>query len=177
MKRSELEHVIRACSAIVEDNELVVVGSQAILGQFPLAPAELLLSLELDVYPRNKPELSIVIDGAIGEHSSFHHTFGYYAHGVSPETAVLPHSWESRLIPVRNENTRDATGWCLEAHDLAVSKVVAGRDKDRDFVAALLKHRMAEGSILKDRLLQLDLDKKRIHELEDRLKRWMAEPT
>jgi len=177
MKRSELEHVIRACSAIVGDNELVIVGSQAILGQFPSAPAELLLSLELDVYPRNKPELSIVIDGAIGEHSSFHHAFGYYAHGVSPETAVLPHGWESRLISVRNENTRDATGWCLEAHDLATSKLAAGREKDHDFVAALLKHRMADSSVLKTRLSQLELDKKRIQELEQRLSRLMTETT
>src|SRR6266496_567678 len=114
MKRSELEHIIRASSAIAEDKEIIAVGSQAILGQFPNAPAELLRSVELDVFPKNRPDRSIVIDGAIGEQSVFHHTFGYYAHGVGPETALLPVGWEQRLVVVRNENTGGATGLCLE---------------------------------------------------------------
>jgi hypothetical protein len=35
VKRHELEHVIRAASAITGAKEIVVIGSQAILGQFP----------------------------------------------------------------------------------------------------------------------------------------------
>ena len=46
MKRSELEHVIRASGAIADDDELIVIGSQSILGQYPDAPAELLVSME-----------------------------------------------------------------------------------------------------------------------------------
>ncbi|MGQ0752176.1 MAG: hypothetical protein ACT4PS_16750 [Betaproteobacteria bacterium] len=38
MKRSELEHLIRAAGRIAGDPEIVVIGSQAILGQFPDAP-------------------------------------------------------------------------------------------------------------------------------------------
>jgi hypothetical protein len=34
-------------------------------------------------------------------------------------------------------NTGGAVGWCLEAHDLAVSKLIAGRAKDLEFVAGL----------------------------------------
>lgn len=41
MKRDELEHVILAAANIVDD-EIVVVGSQAIPGQIPEAPAALL---------------------------------------------------------------------------------------------------------------------------------------
>src|SRR5438105_3220169 len=58
MTREQLEHVIRAAAAISGDDEIVVVGSQAILGQFPAAPAELCVSIEADVYPKNKPEHS-----------------------------------------------------------------------------------------------------------------------
>ena len=57
--------------AISGDNEIVVIGSQSILGSFPDAPAELLFSCEADVYPKNKPTLAILIDGAIGEESDF----------------------------------------------------------------------------------------------------------
>ena len=38
MKRSELEHLIRAAGSIANDAEIVIIGSQSILGQFPDAP-------------------------------------------------------------------------------------------------------------------------------------------
>lgn len=58
MKRSELEHVIRAAGSIAEDDSIVVIGSQSILGQFPDAPASLLVSAEADVFPLHRPELA-----------------------------------------------------------------------------------------------------------------------
>jgi hypothetical protein len=122
MRRSQLEHIIRAASSITGERDIVILGSQAILGQLPNAPDELLRSMEADVVPRNRPELSDLIDGSIGELSPFHHTFGYYAHGVGGETAVLSAGWKERLVPIANENTGGATGWCLEIHDLLLSK-------------------------------------------------------
>jgi hypothetical protein len=80
----------------------------------------------------------MLVDGAIGEDSGFYREFGFYVHGVGPETATLAPDWESRLVPVRNRNTRLCTGWCLDAHDLGASKLAAGREKDLEFVAALL---------------------------------------
>lgn len=101
MNRAQLEHVIRAASAIAQDDELVIIGSQAILGAHPDAPDELCLSADVDLYPRHKPELADLIEGSIGEISPFHESFGYYAQGVGPETAILPAGWEARLVPVR----------------------------------------------------------------------------
>ena len=49
MNRSQLEHVLRASGSISGCRELVVIGSQAILGAYPEAPAELLTSLEVDL--------------------------------------------------------------------------------------------------------------------------------
>ncbi|MDA8348362.1 MAG: hypothetical protein M0038_06110, partial [Pseudomonadota bacterium] len=82
MKRSELEHIIRAAGAIANDREVIVIGSQSVLGQFPDAPTALLVSAEADVFPKNHPELADLIDGSIGEGSSFHELYGYYAQGV-----------------------------------------------------------------------------------------------
>lgn len=96
MTRDQLEHLLRASAGVLRDRgvatsgELVVIGSQAILGQFPSAPLQLLRSMEADIYPYHAPEFADIIDGAIGEGSAFHDTFGYYAQGVGPETAVLP---------------------------------------------------------------------------------------
>ena len=58
MNRAQLEHVIRASAMIVEDDEIIVIGSQSVLGQFPDAPAEILVSVEADVFPKNRPERS-----------------------------------------------------------------------------------------------------------------------
>ena len=171
MNRAELEHVIRAASGITGQLDLVIVGSQAVLAQFPDAPAALLASMEADVYPRHRPDLSIQIDGAIGERSLFHETFGYYAHGVDETTAIVPSGWQDRLKAIRNENTGGATGWCLEVHDLAASKLVAGREKDADFVRLLLRHRMVEADALAGRVNALPLRPDRLAVVKDRLRR------
>lgn len=161
MNRAQLEHVIRASAAISGDDEIVVIGSQSILGQFPAPPPELCTSNEADVYPKNKPEMADVIDGAIGELSMFHDTFGYYAQGVAPETATLPRGWESRLFPVSNANTRGATGWCLEIHDLVLAKYAAGREKDHQFVVDALRHHLVKHDELLRRLMDLPVDEPR----------------
>lgn len=140
MTRDQLEHAIRAACDIADDEEVIIIGSQAILGQYPNAPDDLTQSEEVDLYPKNRPERAILVDGAIGEDSGFHEEFGFYVHGVGPETATLAPGWDQRLVPVRNRNTREHTGWCLEAHDLAASKLAAGREKDLDFVLALRRH-------------------------------------
>ena len=152
MMRHQLEHIIRASAGNTDTRDIVIIGSQSILGSYPDAPEELLVSMEADVYPKDAPDRSILIDGAIGELSVFHETFGYYAHGVDESTAVLPDGWESRLIKLENENTRGAVGWCLEVHDLAVSKLAAGREKDMDFVACMLRHRLIDADIVRARL-------------------------
>lgn len=174
MQRHQLEHIIRAASGITGAAELVIVGSQAILGQFANAPAELLTSLEADVFSLRSPAASDLIDGSIGEGSPFHTTFGYYAHGVGPDTAILPHGWRERLIPIRNENTGGGVGLCLEVHDLAVSKLVAGREKDLAYVSGLLRHRLAESPIIQARLESTILPGQTRELCEARLQRLLA---
>jgi len=158
MQRSDLEHLIRASGEIAADNEIIIIGSQAILGQFPDAPARLLSSMEADVYPRNYPEKADKVDGAIGEGSAFHELHGYYAQGVGERTAVLPKEWESRLVVVNNENTNGVIGYCLEVHDLAVSKLIAMRPKDLEFVQELVRHDMLDKKTMLRRLKQTDLE-------------------
>lgn len=154
MNRYQLEHVIRAAAGNANVRDIVVIGSQAVLGTHPDAPAQLRQSMEADVFPLDSPELSIVIDGAMGELSLFHETFGYYAHGVDESTAALPSGWKNRLVKIENENTMGARGWCLEVHDLAVSKLVAGREKDLDYVRALIGLGLAKLAILHQRLAE-----------------------
>ena len=140
MKRSQLEHIIRAAGAIAEESDIVVIGSQAILATVPSPPAELVQSIKADVFPLKHPERSGLIDGAIGESSDFHDTFGYYAQGVGPETATLPASWRTRLRKIAGPATHGVTGHCLDPHDLALAKYAAARPKDRDFNRVMIQN-------------------------------------
>ena len=123
MQRQQLEHIIRAAAAITGADLFVIIGSQAVLGQFPNAPADLLVSIEADVFSLRSERDSDLIDGSIGEGSPFHQTFGYYAHGVGADTAVLPTGWRERVVAIQNPNTGGGTGLCLEVHDLAIFKI------------------------------------------------------
>lgn len=58
MQRSELEHIIRASGDIAEDDEIIIVGSQSILGQFPDAPMRLLVSMEAELQDTERNRIS-----------------------------------------------------------------------------------------------------------------------
>lgn len=171
MKRSDLEHLIRAAGSIADDDQIVIIGSQSILGQFPDAPATLLYSAEADLFPLNRPERSDLIDGSIGEGSAFHQSFGYYAQGVDANTAVLPPGWRKRLVRVTNPNTQGVTGLCLEVHDLAISKYVAARKKDGDFTRELARQGMTDRDTLLDRLRTTELPAELKSIVEARIRR------
>lgn len=167
MNLRQLEHILRASGSITGCRELVVIGSQALLASFPEASQELLSSMKVDCYPLDDPAKADLIDGSIGELSPFHEMFGYYAHGVGPETAVLPAGWKSRLVRLENENTGGTIGWCLSPADLAVSKLLAGRAKDLDFARAMLKSGLVDPVLI--RSLVGELGPEQANRLSERL--------
>ena len=169
MTREELEHAIRAACDVVGDLEVWVFGSQSILGQFPDAPDALRMSVEVDMDPKNRPELVDQIDGALGEGSQFHQTYGFYVHGVSIKAAILPQGWERRTKKVRTAGTGNATGYCLEAHDLAASKLAAFRERDREFVRVLMREKLVDPN----RVVRLINLLKQPEEQRARLRQWV----
>jgi hypothetical protein len=158
MKRDELEHVLRAAGAITGVTTWVIVGSQAILGALPDAPPELLVSQEVDLYAPGDESASDLVDGSIGERSPFHDSFGYYGHGVGAETAVLPSRWRERALTIETPATGGVKAICPEPHDLAISKLVAWRDKDQDYVRTLIAHGIVDAGELRSRADELDPD-------------------
>lgn len=171
MRRSDLEHLIRAAGAISGSRRVIVIGSQAILGQFPVgAPARATLSMEADLLPIDAPEMSDMLTGALGELSTFHDTFGYFCDGVSLQTATLSDGWQARLIPIDNSNTNGFVGLCLEVHDLLLSKYVAGREKDREFCTAVVQAGLASRDVLRERLATMPLETA----TRERIERWLA---
>ncbi len=159
MRHEDLHHIVAAAAGIVGEEEFVIVGSQAILGSYPNAPESLLRSQEADMYPRNAPDKAIEIEGALGDGSHFQQTYGYYAHAVGPETAKAPTGWENRLVavevPSRVASTTKAIAFCLEPHDLILSKLAANRERDWDFAREALAAKLVDPAILFERVADL----------------------
>lgn len=172
MNREQFEHAVRAAGAILGEDEVLVIGSQAIHGSTdgPLPP-EAGRSVEVDVavFGDDDGSRADLVDGAIGEASMFHATFGYYAQGVVETTAVLPDGWRDRLVSFSSPGTSGVTARCLELHDLWISKAIAYRPRDREFCRALLRERMVDPEVLRERLAGVpDLTDER-RELVERL--------
>jgi hypothetical protein len=153
--REQLAHVLRAAAKIAEDADIVVIGSQAILGSYSHRdlPPETTLSMEVDIAFHNDPDETKAdkVDGAIGEGSRFHATHSYYGQGVAVTTAVLPAGWEERVVRFGRKDALPSQAVCIEAHDLVVAKLVAGREKDIDFAIALIKAELVDYGTLLDR--------------------------
>ena len=165
MRRDQLEHAIRTACQISEQPEVIVVGSQAILGTYDESelPAAATMSIEVDILPiadtnAETARLADLIEGVAGEFSPFEELHGFSIDGVDLETSVLPGGWRDRLVKVQNANTAAPTGeplftgWCLDKEDLCVAKLIAHREKDRNFVVALLEASLVNGDLMAVRL-------------------------
>lgn len=160
MKREQLEHVLRAAAQIAELRDIIVLGSQAILGSVAddELPLEATRSIEVDLAFPVDPggSRADAVDGAIGELSRFHQEFHYYPHGVELSTARLPIGWRDRLVVLDTANTKPGRGLCLEPHDLVASKLAAWRTKDREYARALIRSGLVDRSVLRERIGQLE---------------------
>lgn len=176
MRRTELEHVLRAASTVLGERNLLVIGSAAILGTYPesLLPPEATRSDEAGLASFDDPDgaKATRIDAAIGELSPFHSSFGYYGQGVDLTTATLAPGWRDRLVRHRNRATAPGAGLCLERHDCVASKLAAFREKDREFAAALIDARLVDRRIVMDRIRQIDDMNPRLRE---RILSWLKE--
>lgn len=174
MTREQLEHVLRAASRIADEAEVVVIGSQSILGSHPEEdlPLEATTSIEADVTFFDDPDdrKADLVDGAIGELSPFHETFGYYAQGVSIITAVLPRGWRDRIVRLDTPGTAPGHGLCLDPYDCVVAKLAAGRAKDTAFADALVQERLIDLDLLARRVEILDAH----HLVLQRIRDWIA---
>ena len=175
MNRDQLAHVLRAASNIVDDPNILVIGSQSLLASFDEdnLPVEATASMEVDLAYFDDPDdtKADTVDGAIGELSPFHATFGFYAQGVSVRTAVLPDGWRDRIIYWSTSMTGTAQAAFLEPHDCVVSKLVAFREKDLSFAAALISAGLVDIDTVRDRVDRLPgtLD----HRIPNRLHAWL----
>ena len=154
MNRKQFDHTVRAAGAILATDQVLIIGSQAVHGSTDAKIPEAERSIEVDIsaLKDDNGKKADLIDGSIGELSIFQETFGYYAQGVTPDTAILPSGWRNRLVTYESPATNGVKALCLELHDLWLSKAMANREKDREFCTALLDRNLVDRKILRTRV-------------------------
>jgi hypothetical protein len=135
-----------------------------VLGALEHPPAEMLGSIDVDLYPERDPGRASEIAEAFGLGSAFEAEHGYYADAVSPMLPTLPDGWHDRLIKVPFPSGVEA--WFLHPADAAVSKYVRGEPRDRDwlraglragiFTLAMIEYRMRETVMETDERLRAE---------------------
>ena len=158
MKKQQLDHVLRAAGRITGAKQFVIIGSQSLHGKYPDLADDIVRSAEVDLIAHRDPS-RIEWLNAIGQDSPFHEEFGYYADPVDENTAILPKGWKRRLVNLPPGDTEGVRGLCLDPHDLAIAKYVAGREKDRIFTRELAGRRIVN----RERLVAL-LDQTSVNE-------------
>jgi hypothetical protein len=156
MQRNKVDHVLRAAASITGHKAFVLIGSAALIARIKgPTPAGMLMTQEVDIYASdvdNVEELSDMIDGSIGQNSPFHTSFGFYADGVSPETAKMPSDWMDRATKYSSPACEGVTAIVPDENDLALAKLVAWREKDIDWLRAGVVHRILSLDVMESRL-------------------------
>ena len=159
---ADLHRAVRSIGRHFKTDTVIIIGSQAILIDWPDAPVAMRTSGEIDAYPGNIREWETSHPGALaseeinaifGWGSAFHGTHGFYIDGVDEDTAKLPPGWQERAVEITV--TDEATAIrviapCLD--DLMVSKLQRLSLKDQDFIRACHRTRPLDVALIETRL-------------------------
>lgn len=134
MRKLDLFELIRQINEISSDEKPIIVGSQAIHAFTENLPEIAKKSIECDfLLVGGKTDIRTEITKNLGVFSDFQLEHGFYADALGLATVVLPTGWRERLQPLLDENG-EIVAYCAEMHDIAVSKLIAGREKDFRFL-------------------------------------------
>ncbi len=142
MQKRQLFDLISRVSELTDIAEPIIVGSQSLFAITDSVPSIVSRSIEADfLLGPHGPEVMHKVGASLGMRSEFFDRQGYYADPLGMATVVLVPGWQDRLQPLKDE-AGQTVAHCLEIYDLAVSKLMAGRDKDMIFLCSLLDGRM-----------------------------------
>ena len=178
MKRTHLLKLLEAVRARVPLETMLIVGSQSAhaldRGDIPAVEA----SLEVDLLlVSGQFQYKALIQGEFGEESPYFRQHGLFVHPIGIGIVSLPSGWEARLQALRDESGR-LVARAVEIHDTLAAKIMAGREKDFDFLRQLLEWNLCDFGTFLERFLLLQSSPfanavpDRLSRLEARLQVW-----
>ncbi len=152
MRKSNLFELIREINATISNEKPIIVGSQAVhlVTNFP--PDIVQQSIECDfLFTSGKSEIRAEVNKKFGVFSQFQIEHGFYADALGLATVILPIGWQERLQSLRNNND-EIIAYVADITDVAVSKLIAGREKDFIFINDLLLQEILEIEVFAERI-------------------------
>lgn len=151
MNKQQLLELTSDVTTLIEDGIPIIVGSHSLYALTDSVPEIVRRSIEADfLLAAWGSEVMKAVDKELGFRSSYFETKGFYADSLGLATVVLVPGWQERLQPLVGEDGQ-VVARCLEVHDAAVSKLIAGREKDFIFIVCLLEGRYIEFPTLIER--------------------------
>ena len=158
MRLQSLNHLIEVVRAVARPQRIEILGSASLLPQHPElgAPGGVLertTDADFLLDPSNEA-IAESLQFAAGRDSAFMSQNGYYADILRPAMAeTLPAGWETRLHPVSGFDNVFA----LDPYDLALVKLMVGREKDLNLLRAMLQLKIVEPLRLRQHYQQTPL--------------------
>ncbi len=138
MRKSQLFELIKAVKFVAPEEIPIIVGSQAVHAAGRMIPEIVQQSIECDfLLTGGKSETRIAINKKLGVFSQYQIENGFYADALGLATVILPTGWRERLQSFEDESG-NVIAKVAEIYDIAVSKLIAGREKDFVFLKELL---------------------------------------
>ncbi|MGH9947027.1 MAG: DUF6036 family nucleotidyltransferase [Pyrinomonadaceae bacterium] len=154
------------------DNPPIIVGSQSFHAYSDHLPEIARKSVECDfMLSSSNFSKRPMIDLTLGIQSPYRVENGFFADALGLASVVLPDGWRDRLVPY-HDDSGNVIALCADKHDVAVSKFIAGRDKDLEFLASALASGLIEIKQLLERLEPAS-DKVENDVIPDRLERFI----
>ena len=151
MRLRSLKQLLSIVESVAQPDRIVIIGSASLLPGNPTLgesgqPLEASYDADLLLSPIDE-ELAAILGEAVGQQSLFTKRNGYYADILRPVIAeALPAGWETRLHPVAGYTNVFA----LDVYDLALVKLMVGREKDLNLLRALFRLGIIEPAHLRE---------------------------
>ncbi len=152
MQKSDLFELVRQIKQIAPEEIPIIVGSQAVHVITQILPEIVQQSIECDfLLASEKSETRAEINKKLGVFSSYQLEHGFYADALGLATVILPTGWQERLQKFEDENG-NVIAYVAEIHDIAISKLIAGREKDFLFLKELFVREFIEIDVFLERV-------------------------
>lgn len=184
----QIETLLNEASRLSNHRHFVIAGSLSAVGAVVRPPAEMVMSRDVDLYPKLDPGRGFLeIASHLGQSSAFAAKEGIYADPITPALLSMPSGWESRLMPISLRG--GVTAWFVDPTDGAAAKLMRGEVHDLSWVRAALRERIIQPDVLRTRLAQVTsglpgevtraqglLEECRLSAIEERLAAECAQP-
>lgn len=156
-----LTHLAREVASLAPDRCIIVFGSSSAFGSFPdlgdsIESYKQTFDADMVPDPIDEPMWRMLSEN-VGKHSAFFEKYGYYADINGPRAfECFPADFRERLVPLQG----CPNVFALEPNDMAVAKLIAGREKDIRLLSILLARGCIDEAVVRTRLWRIEMDDK-----------------